>query len=468
MDIAIIGSGYVGLVTAACFAEIGHTVVCIDNDLEKIAALQRGDTPIHEKFLPELLSRHRGQRLNFTASLKDAVRQSSIIFVAVGTPSKANGEADTSFLESACRHIVTEMKGFKLLVLKSTVPVGTNQRLRRLLQHRVNNSQRFQLAANPEFLREGTAVTDFLYPDRIVLGCDCECSAKSLQQLYQPLLEGTYAQSAEAIPIPDGARLPGRAIVTSTASAELIKQASNAFLAMKVSFINAVASLCEANGGDVEEVAEGIGGDPRIGSQFLKPGIGYGGSCFPKDLTALRAVAQESGYAFGMLDEVIRINEDQRGRFLHKVHQALGPLKGKRLGVLGLAFKAGTDDVRESPALEIVRALLEEGCEVVAHDPAAAERARAELPPDASIRFVEDAYEVASNAHGLLLLTDWEDFATLDLDRLRELLREPIVIDGRNLYSREQMERAGFWYYSVGRQDVVPASQAAANRQDAA
>jgi UDPglucose 6-dehydrogenase len=312
----------------------------------------------------------------------------------------------------------------------------------------------FDVASNPEFLREGTAVTDFLFPDRIVIGCDSERSAEVLREVYAPLTDGSYYQQADAIPQPDRASIPPPLIVTSTKSAELIKHASNAFLAMKISFINAVASVCESVGADVNQVVHGVGTDSRIGPKFLNPGIGYGGSCFPKDVMAFRAVARESGYDFRLLDEVMRINEDQRQRFLRKLHRALWTLRGKNLGVLGLAFKGGTDDIRESPALFLVQALLQEGSKITAYDPAAMERVRDQIP--SGITFAKSAYAAAHHADALLILTEWEEFASLDLTRLRQELKYPIVIDGRNLYDPEVMAAHGFTYYSVGRAAAHP------------
>jgi UDPglucose 6-dehydrogenase len=456
MRIAIVGSGYVGLVAAACFAEIGHQVVCVDNDETKVAALQRGETIIHEEFLPELLARHSGGRLQFTTSLSEGLKDAAMVFIAVGTPPCENGEADVSVLDSVCREIARSVDGFKVVVIKSTVPVGTNQWIARLLRRHGAHPSCFRVASNPEFLREGTAVTDFLYPDRIVLGCNCSRSADLLTKAYEPLLDGSYAASSGAIPAPDNARIPARVVASSSASAELIKHASNAYLAMKISFINAVANICEANGADIEEVVEGIGSDRRIGSRFLKPGIGYGGSCFPKDLRALRAVAHESGCDFRLLEEVMRINENQRAHFVRKVRQALQTLKGKRLGVLGLAFKGGTDDVRESPAIAVIHRLLQEGCRITAYDPVAAARARTEFSEGAQITFARSAYAAAADADALLVLTEWEEFAALDLARLRTRMKQPILLDGRNLFAPEQVKEAGFIYYSVGRPEEIP------------
>jgi UDPglucose 6-dehydrogenase len=449
MNIAVVGSGYVGLVASACFAELGHDVICVDNDPEKLAALNRGETPIHEQYLPELLARHRGQRLKFSGSLPDAVRASSVIFIAVGTPPLQSGDADLSYVEMVAREIAQALNGYKVVVEKSTVPVYTNQLVRRVMQLAGAAASNFDVVSNPEFLREGTAVTDFLYPDRIVVGADSERAAQILQQVYLPLTQGVYQAAAAVIPEPANAQVPARLILTSAKSAELIKHASNAFLALKISFINAVANICEAVDADIEEVALGIGTDSRIGRRFLRAGIGYGGSCFPKDVAAFRSVARECGYEFPMLDEIVRVNEDQSKRFLRKVRSALWTLRGKRLAVLGLAYKGGTDDVRESPAIAIIRTLLHEQCSVVAYDPAASERAQHELKGD--VTYADDPYQASVGADALLILTDWEEFASLDLARLRGLLRYPIVIDGRNLYSTEIMRKHGFLYVSVGR-----------------
>jgi UDPglucose 6-dehydrogenase len=459
MRIAVVGSGYVGLVAGACFADLGHEVMLVDNDPKKLAALRNGEVPIHEKFLPELLGRHRGQRLSFSDDLEEAVRLSSVIFVAVGTPPTQSGEADLSYVESVAREISGAINGYKVVVEKSTVPVYTSEWVRKIILRNGADPEMFDVASNPEFLREGTAVTDFLFPDRIVIGCDTERSADVLREIYQPLTAGTYYERPDGIPQPDRASVPAPILVTSTKSAELIKHASNAFLAMKISFINAVACVCESVGANVNQVVHGIGTDSRIGPRFLNPGIGYGGSCFPKDVLAFRAVARECGYEFRLLDEVMRINDEQRQRFLRKVRSALWTLRGKNLGVLGLAFKGGTDDIRESPAILLVQALLQEGSKVTAYDPAATERTQEVM--NSSITFVNSAYEAAHNADALLILTEWEEFSNLDLKRLRQELRYPIVIDGRNLYDPEAMAAQGFTYYSVGRAtshpDGVPA-----------
>jgi len=455
MHIAVIGSGHVGLVAGGCFAELGHDVVLVDNDPVKYSALQRGEVPIHERFLPELLARHRGQRLAFSDDLPNAVRASRAVFVAVGTPPAINGEADLSYVESVAREIASAVNGYKIVVGKSTVPVYTSDWVRRVMLLNGAPAKLFDVASNPEFLREGTAVTDFLYPDRIVIGADTQTCADTLREIYKPLLEGSYYRQANAIPTPDGANVPPPLIVTSAKSAELIKYASNAFLAMKISFINAVATICESVGADVDHVREGIGSDARIGRRFLYPGIGYGGSCFPKDLSAYRAVARECGYDFRLLEEVMHINNEQRQRFLRKVRSALWTLKGKCLAVLGLAFKGGTDDIRESPAISIIESLLGEGSTVQAFDPAAREHARQVLPQK-EVTFADSAYEAIEGADALLILTEWQEFRDLDLERVRSLLRYPIVIDGRNLFDPAVMREHGFIYLSIGRPDIVP------------
>ena len=454
MRVTVVGSGYVGLVTGACFAELGHYVVVVDNDQSKLSALREGECPIHEQFLPELLRRHHGDRLMFSDDLQKSVRESVAVFIAVGTPSADNGEADLSYIESVAREISGAISDYKVVVEKSTVPVYTSEWIRKIIVRNGANPSSFDIASNPEFLREGTAVTDFLFPDRIVVGVENDRSATILRELYEPLTSGLYSRQPYSVPIPTTAHALPRLILTSTKSAELIKHASNAFLATKISFINAVATVCESVGADVEQVCDGLGTDSRIGPRFLNPGVGYGGSCFPKDLSAFRAVAREHGYEFRLLDEVMRINEDQRRRFLKKVRSALWTLRGKHLGVLGLAFKGGTDDIRESPAILIIRALLQEGCAITAYDPAATERAREVL--HSNVTFSANAYEAAADADALLLLTDWEEFESLDLPRLARELKYPIVIDGRNLYDPQRMADQGFTYYSVGRAPTMP------------
>lgn len=452
MQICVIGAGYVGLVAATCLAELNHDVVCVDTDAEKIAVLEGGDTPIHEDYLPELLSRHRNRKLRFTTSVEQAIRNSAVVFVAVNTPCSSDGSADLSYVESVVRTIARSADGYKVIVEKSTVPVYTNEWIQRAMVLDARNCREFDVVSNPEFLREGSAVTDFLYPDRIVVGCRTRRAAGLMRQVYAPLLEGGYDQQASAVPRPESASASPLYLEVAPQSAELIKHASNAYLAMKISFMNAVANICDAAGADVEEVSRGMGSDRRIGFDFLRAGIGYGGSCFPKDVAAFRSVGRELGYNFALLDEVSRVNEEQRSCFLKKVRAALWTLKGKRLAVLGLAFKGGTDDVRESPAIAIVRELVQEECQVVAFDPAAMDRARNVLPE--TVQYATDPYAAVEGADALLILTDWKEFACLDLLRIRSLLAYPVVLDGRNLYKLSEMENAGLNYYSIGRPTV--------------
>ena len=450
MKLAVIGSGYVGLVASACFAEIGHEVTCMDVDLYKIQHLNSGTVPIHESGLPELIAKHLdNRRLTFTTDLKTALCGAKAVFIAVGTPAAEHGEADLSYVEAVAREVArTAPDGYKVIVEKSTVPVLTHSRIRQVMLLNGAPADSFDVASNPEFLREGTAVADFLCPDRIVLGVDNERSEAVLQNIYASLTSGCYYHDNT---FTFGYVPPPRVIVTSAKSAELIKHASNAFLATKISFANAVADICEAVGADAEQVLEGVGADSRIGSAFLKPGIGYGGSCFPKDLKAFQAVARDCGCDFKMLDEVASINDGQVRRFIHKVKSALWTLRGKRLAVLGLAFKGETDDVRESPAIAIVKILLENGATVFAHDPAAMERAKPLLQPDGGIFYCPNPYMAMEGADALLILTDWKEYAHLDLNSVMRLLHYPIIVDGRNLYSPAAVKKFGFDYYSVGR-----------------
>jgi UDPglucose 6-dehydrogenase len=381
VNIAVVGSGYVGLVAAAGFAEIGHQVICVDNDQEKVASLSRGEVPIHEKYLPELLRRHRNHSVRFTTDLAEATRNSEALFIAVGTPQSDTGDADLSYVEAVAAGIARSLDRYTVLVEKSTVPVYTNEWIRKTIERHGVPPSRFDVVSNPEFLREGTAVSDFLHPSRIVVGASSSRAAALLARIYEPLTSASYYRQAGAIPGSRSAASPAPLLMTSPRSAEIIKHASNAFLAMKISFINSVANLCEAAEADIQDVARGIGMDPRIGDRFLHPGLGYGGSCFPKDVAAFRQVASHLGVDFGLLDEVERVNERQKQRFFSKVREALWNLRGKQIGVLGLAFKCDTDDIRESPAVAIVRKLLDEGCSVAAYDPAAMERCREVLPP---------------------------------------------------------------------------------------
>jgi UDPglucose 6-dehydrogenase len=435
----------------------------VDNDLAKYAALERGECPIHEEHLPELLEKHRGKRLTFSCRLREAIRASEAIVIAVGTPPTAHGEADLSYVESVAREIASCVYNYTVVIGKSTVPVYTSDWVRRVLLLNGAREDFVDVASNPEFLREGTAVMDFLYPDRIVIGANTERASKVLRAMYQPLIDGSYYRSEDRIAVLHGKKPNAELIATTTKSAELIKYASNAFLAMKISFINAVATICDSVGADIDEVRDGIGADQRIGKRFLNPGIGYGGSCFPKDLSAYRSVARECGYDFRLLKEVMEINDQQRDRYLRKVRNALWTLRGKRLGVLGLSFKGGTDDIRESPAISIIASVLHEGAKVCVYDPAAAERAREVLPSDC-VRYAGSVYEAAEGADALLILTDWDEFTHADYSLIRDLLRYPIIIDGRNLLTLERMKELGITYFSMGRPDVRPQNLAAPRR----
>jgi len=451
VSICVIGSGYVGLVAAACFADMGHKVACVDNDEARVKLLCKGGVPIFEAHLSDLLARHRGRGVVFTTNLADAVEKSEAVFIAVGTPQTNSGAADLSYVEAVVSEIARSIKNYKVIVEKSTVPVYTNDWIRRVLHRHGVDPKHFDVVSNPEFLREGTAVADFLHPDRIVVGAGNERSAEMLRRIYEPLTGGSYYARKGALPGACSAEHPARMLVTSAQSAEIIKHASNAFLALKISFINAVANLAEEVDADIEDIAAGMGLDSRIGPKFLRAGLGYGGSCFPKDVAAFHWVAQQRGIDFQLLQEVRKINETQREVYFNKVLSALWTLRGKRLAALGLAFKGDTDDIRESPAIEIIRKMLRAGANVVAYDPAAMERAKEVLPPAENMSYASSLYQAAKDADAVLILTDWKEFAKIDLARLNRAVHFPIVIDGRNLYKPEEMQAHGFTYVSVGR-----------------
>ena len=451
VNICVVGSGYVGLVASVCFAEIGHNVICVDNDQSKVNLLQDGGVPIYEHHLPELLHKHLNVGVHFTSNLHAAVDQSEAIFIAVGTPQGNSGSADLSYVEAVVCEIAQCVDSYKVLVEKSTVPVYTNEWISQcMIRYGVARHQ-FDVVSNPEFLREGTAIIDFLHPDRIVVGANNERSAELLRRIYEPLTTGHYYAIDGALPGTLDAANPAKLLVTSAQSAELIKHASNAFLALKISFINAVATLAESVDGDIEDIAAGMGLDSRIGTKFLRAGLGYGGSCFPKDVAAFSWVAQQQGLNFQILEEVRKINDNQQDVFFNKVKSALWTLRGKKLAVLGLAFKGGTDDIRESPALVVIRKLIEAGCTIVAYDPVAIEKTKAVLPPSTFMHYAPDPYAAVADADALLILTDWADFGRLDLALLKETLGFPIVIDGRNLYKPSYMREHGFTYVSMGR-----------------
>jgi len=463
VSICVVGSGYVGLVAAVCFAEIGHRVICVDNDEAKVQVLRDGGVPIFERNLPDLLNRHRGKGVTFTTDLHGAVEECEAVFIAVGTPQGDSGAADLSYVEGVVSEIARSIRSYKVIVEKSTVPVYTNDWIRRVLYRHGVRPGDFDVVSNPEFLREGSAVGDFLYPDRIVVGAASERSAEVLRRIYEPLTDGSYYARPDAMPGPYSPEHPAPLLVTSPQSAELIKHASNAFLALKISFINAVANLAETVEADIEEIAAGMGLDSRIGPGFLRAGLGYGGSCFPKDVAAFHWVAQQQGVDFRLLQEIRQINESQKEQFFNKVLSTLWTLRGKRLAALGLAFKGGTDDVRESPAMEIVRKLLQAGAIVTTYDPAAMENAKKFLPASENLTYAADPYQAAQSADAILILTDWKEFGALDFVRLKECVRFPIVIDGRNMYQPQMMESLGFSYVSVGRPacHLVPEKQQA-------
>ena len=432
MNICIVGTGYVGLVTGACLAEFGMNLVCVDNDLPKIALLQKGEVSIYEPGLDDLVRKNmKEERLRFSADLKEAVSSSLVIFIAVGTPPREDGSADLSAVESVAQEIAHAMDGYKVVVVKSTVPVGTSRRLKELIESHQSRPVRFDMVSNPEFLREGSAVQDFMRPDRVAIGAESEQSVAIMKDIYSPLylIETPF-------------------VITSLETAEMIKYATNAFLATKVTFINEVANLCERVGADVHHVARAMGLDGRIGRKFLHPGPGYGGSCFPKDTRALSRLAAEKGYPFKTLNAVIEVNDEQKQRMVQKIEERVGALKGKTIGVLGLAFKPNTNDIRESSAITIVQTLLKKGARVRAYDPAAMEEARAVLP---GVEFGRDAYDTARGCDALVLATEWNQFRRLDLQQIKGLLKTPTFIDLRNVYEPDQMKRLGFNYCGVGR-----------------
>ncbi len=429
MRVAVIGTGYVGLVTGTCLADLEHEVTCVDTEREKISRLKRGEIPIFEVGLEPLVKRNaQAGRLSFTTDLAAAVRTAQVVFITVGTPSTDAGEADLTFLKGAASQIAEAIEGYTVVVNKSTVPVGSTRLVQRIIEERLEGMHEFEVVSNPEFLREGSAVNDFLHPDRIVIGSEGQRSIGVLTELYR------------------GLNAP--LVITDPASAEMIKYASNAFLATKVSYINAIANICEAVGADVREVALGMGYDKRIGFEFLRPGPGFGGSCFPKDCRALVDISSKAGYHFRLLEGVLEVNEEQMRLMVEKVRRRLDPLAGARIGVWGLAFKANTDDLRESPAVRICRLLLGEGASLAAYDPAAMEAAAGELPGAA---FAKDPYEAAAGADLLLLLTDWDEFKWVDFRRLKGLMARPVIVDTRNCLDPLTLRRLGFEYEGVGR-----------------
>jgi UDPglucose 6-dehydrogenase len=430
LNICIMGSGYVGLVTGACFADLGNNVVCIDNDLAKIRKLKGGKIPIYEPGLEEMIRRNvKACRLSFASDVKTGVKNSEVIFIAVGTPPKDNGEADLSFVERVAKDIAVSMRSYKLIVEKSTVPVNTGEWVERTMKTFNKRGVKFDVASNPEFLREGSAIDDFMNPDRVVIGVNSKKARDILTELYKPL----------KAPI----------VVTDIKAAELIKHASNSFLAMKISFINAIANICDRIGADVSEVAKGIGLDKRIGDKFLNAGLGFGGFCFPKDLSAFIRIAEKAGYELGLLKEVEKINSGQKLMLIKKLEDLVWNLPGKTVGILGLAFKPDTDDLRYAPSIDIISILKKQGVKIKVFDPVAMPKARKILGK--GVCFCKDAYSAAEGSDCLIIVTEWNQFKELDLARIKRSMKQPVIVDGRNIYNPDEMRKAGFTYACIGR-----------------
>jgi UDPglucose 6-dehydrogenase len=437
MDLSIIGSGYVGLVTGACFAEIGHNVTCVDNDSHKIESLRAGKIPIYEPGLEELIHRNvAAKRLRFTSSIKEGVDNAQVVFIAVPTPPQSDGSVDLSFIEKVAREIAGVLTDYRVIVDKSTVPVKTGEKVAESIKRYNRHGAKFDVVSNPEFLREGCAVSDLMQPDRIVIGAESEHAVDLMKKVYEPFMA----------PI----------LVTDVNSAELIKHAANSFLALKISYINAVSAICEASGADVEKVADGIGMDRRIGRNFLNAGVGYGGSCFPKDIAAFITICDQLGVPFPLLKEVQRINAAQKDRFLKTIRDTLWVLREKKIAVWGLTFKPNTDDIRCSVAIDLIGDMLKEGAQVSVYDPKGMERAR-ETGAIKGARFCETALEATEDAEALVVATEWPEFANVDLATVRERMSTPIVFDGRNLFDPTTMAKFGFRYHSIGRSPVKPA-----------
>ena len=436
MDLAIVGSGYVGLVTGACFADVGHNVVCVDNDPAKIEALRTGKVPIYEPGLEEVIHRNvSAHRLRFSGSIEEAVDKSQIVFIAVPTPQRPNGDADLSYIEKVAREIAGVLHSYRVIVDKSTVPVKTGEKVAESIKRYNRHNAEFDVVSNPEFLREGCAVRDLMQPDRIVIGAQSERAIDLMKKVYEPFMA----------PI----------LVTDINSAELIKHAANSFLALKISYINALSAICEASGADVEKVADGIGMDHRIGRSFLNAGIGYGGSCFPKDLAAFITISEQLGVPFTLLKEVQRINAEQKNRFLKVIRDTLWVLREKKVAVWGLTFKPDTDDIRSSVAIDLVADMLREGAQVVAYDPKGMDKART-VKSIADAAFVDTALDAIDDAEALVIATEWEEFANIDLAVVKDKMRTAIVFDGRNLFDPKTMAQLGFRYHSIGRANVAP------------
>src|SRR2546426_2790285 len=436
MDLSIIGSGYVGLVTGACFADVGHNVTCVDNDTHKIEVLRAGRVPIYEPGLEELIHRNvAAHRLRFSGSIKEGVDNSQIVFIAVPTPPQRDGSVDLSFIEKVAREIAGVLTDYRVIVDKSTVPVKTGEKVAESIKRYNRHGAKFDVVSNPEFLREGCAIRDLMHPDRIVIGAQSQHAVDLMKKVYEPFMA----------PV----------LVTGINSAELIKHAANSFLALKISYINAISAICDASGADVEKVADGIGMDRRIGRQFLNAGIGYGGSCFPKDVAAFIHISEQLGVPFTLLKEVQRINAGQKERFLKLIRDTLWVLREKKIAVWGLTFKPNTDDVRSSVAIELVDAMLREGAHVGVYDPKGMEKAR-ELKAIADAKFAASALEAVDGAEALVIATEWNEFANVDFAAVKPRMTTPIVVAGRNLLNPDTMGELGFHYHSIGRASIIP------------
>lgn len=448
MRLTVIGCGYVGLVTGACLAEAGHDVICTDIDAGRIAQLKAGQVPIYEQHLDKILaSAGKSGKISYTSDAGEAIRFGDAIFICVGTPPRSDGSADLSAIDHVAQQIAAEARSPKLVVEKSTVPARTGIELQRTLSAYSRGNGGFRVASNPEFLREGTAVEDFFHPDRIVVGVEDPAAAEQLREIYRPILEHKFTCPVHNGTCPDTHK--AEFLVTTISSAELIKHASNSFLALKISYANAIADLCEKLGANVEEVTHAMGLDPRIGTQFLKAGLGFGGFCFPKDIQAFISLAATVGVDFEILKAAERVNKQRIDRFFDKASKALWVVKGKRVAILGLAFKANTDDIRFAPALEVMKRLLEEGAEVHACDPEALEKAKKQFP---QAHYHDDPYRAIEGAHAALVCTEWDVYKEIDWDRAGKLMARKLVVDGRNLYQPEKMKALGFEYFSFGRE----------------
>jgi UDPglucose 6-dehydrogenase len=434
MKVCVIGTGYVGLVTGAVFADLGNDVVCVDNNKDKVEKLKKGIMPIYEPGLEEMVRRnYEDKRIEFTSDTGEGVRRSDVVFIAVGTPPAADGSTDLSYVEAVAKEIATHIDRYKIIVNKSTVPPGTGELVRNVIEHNKRRKVDFDVVSNPEFLKEGSAIRDSYNPDRVVIGAPSQNVAMALLELYAPL--------------------EAPMLITDVASAEMIKYASNAFLATKISFINSVANICERIGADVGLVAKGMGSDKRIGKEFLMAGLGYGGSCFPKDTLSLIHTSKKYGESFDILESVVKTNSERTPRFIQRIREVMGSIKGKKFGVLGLAFKPDTDDMRDAKSVEVINALAAEGAKFAVYDPISTENAKPMLPKD--VEYKNKPSEVAKDADALIIMTEWKEFQGLNLEEIKKTMKRALIFDGRNIYTLDRMERLGFEYVSIGRRPLI-------------